>query len=125
QRPAPPASEIVARTASGGPIDLSEAPPEESGGMGTTASRRQARWGRTAIRVGAQVVAAAALGSWASDPSSRWYRRLDKPDFQPPPAAFPIVWSSLYGAIWAASTATIHRFERRGQTSRSRGFRRA
>lgn len=77
------------------------------------------------MRIGAKVVTTAALGSRATDPSSGWYHRLDKPAFQPPPAAFPIVWSSLYAAIWAASTSTIRRFEERGDVRAARRFERA
>jgi uncharacterized protein YbjT (DUF2867 family)/tryptophan-rich sensory protein len=54
------------------------------------------RWRRTLVRTGAVVAAAAVVGSALTDPRSRWYRRLDKPSWQPPPAAFPLVWTALY-----------------------------
>lgn len=43
-------------------------------------------------------VAAAGLGSvaTASGTRSSWYQQLEKPPFQPPSSAFPIVWSVLY-----------------------------
>ena len=31
--------------------------------------------------------------------TQRWYRRLKKPPFQPPRAAFPIAWTALYALI--------------------------
>jgi translocator protein len=32
-----------------------------------------------------------------------WYNALDKPPFTPPPAAFPVVWTSLYAVMaWSA-----------------------
>lgn len=65
------------------------------------------RWGRTAWGVGAGVIATAAIGSALSDPTSRWYKSLRKPAWQPPAQAFPIVWTTLYAAIWAASTSAI------------------
>ncbi|MFE4206890.1 TspO/MBR family protein [Streptomyces goshikiensis] len=52
------------------------------------------------------VAACAAIGGWAVDPDSRWYRSLRKPPWQPPPWAFGAVWTPLYGAIaWAAGRA--------------------
>lgn len=43
--------------------------------------------------------AAALVGSLGTDPGSRWYVALDKPRWQPPGYAFPIVWTPLYGLI--------------------------
>jgi len=59
-----------------------------------------------AVIVGA-VGATAALGAVATAPAveSRWYRRLDKPPWQPPDAAFGPVWSVLYALIAAAMLA--------------------
>jgi tryptophan-rich sensory protein len=42
----------------------------------------------------------------AVDPDTTWYRRLDKPAFQPPPWAFGVVWTPLYASIaWAGGHA--------------------
>ncbi|MGW1963561.1 TspO/MBR family protein [Streptomyces sp. NPDC001935] len=52
------------------------------------------------------VAAAAIAGSVAVDPDSAWYRRLEKPAFQPPPRAFAMVWTPLYASIaWAGGHA--------------------
>ncbi len=43
--------------------------------------------------------AAAVAGGAATDPDSDWYAGLDKPSWQPPGYAFPLVWTPLYGLI--------------------------
>lgn len=48
--------------------------------------------------------AAATAGSAATTTGSQWYQRLEKPPFQPPPAVFPVAWTTLYVDI-AATTA--------------------
>ncbi|NNM47499.1 tryptophan-rich sensory protein [Knoellia koreensis] len=62
------------------------------------------RWRRTLARTSAVVAAAAVAGSLLADPESRWYQRLSKPAWQPPKAAFPVVWTGLYAAT-ALTTA--------------------
>ena len=74
---------------------------------------------------GAAVAASAILGSLATQPGSHWYRRLDLPSWQPPAAAFPIVWTALYADIAATSAATVTELERRGRTDEARAYRRA
>ena len=59
----------------------------------------------------AAVAATAVTGSVAVDPDSRWYRKLRKPRFQPPPAAFGIVWTPLYGTIAWSSGRTLNRLD--------------
>lgn len=66
-----------------------------------------ARWGRVASRAGLAVAGSSVLGSVLTTPDSPWYRGLRKPPWQPPPEAFPIVWSTLYAAIWAAASSAI------------------
>ncbi len=43
--------------------------------------------------------AAAGVGSLGTDPASEWYESIEKPPWQPPPVAFPLVWTPLYAAI--------------------------
>lgn len=54
---------------------------------------------------GALTAVCAASGTIATDPKSRWFKALKKPDWQPPAQIFPVVWSALYTSI-AVSTAT-------------------
>jgi tryptophan-rich sensory protein len=42
---------------------------------------------------------AAVVGARGTRPDSAWYRALDKPSWQPPGAAFPLVWTPLYALI--------------------------
>jgi tryptophan-rich sensory protein len=58
--------------------------------------------------VTAAVTATAVTGSIATDPDSTWYRRLRKPSWQPPPAAFPAVWTPLYALLAVAGTRALN-----------------
>ncbi|WP_084039908.1 tryptophan-rich sensory protein [Mycobacterium avium] len=54
------------------------------------------------------VAAAAGAGSLAgakADP--RWYARLRQPAYQPPGAAFPLAWTTLYADIAATSRGAL------------------
>ena len=54
---------------------------------------------RTLLATSLASAATALVGGLGTDPQSRWYRSLDKPAWQPPPVAFPLVWTPLYGLI--------------------------
>jgi tryptophan-rich sensory protein len=69
------------------------------------------------------VAAAAGTGSIASPRHVlTWYSRLDKPPYQPPGAAFPVVWTALYGDIAATSAVAIDGFRRAGQHEKARRY---
>ena len=69
------------------------------------------------------VAAAAATGSVASAKGiSEWYERLRKPPYQPPNAAFPVAWTTLYGDIATTSAVAIDRFRVAGQHDKARRF---
>lgn len=70
---------------------------------------------------------AAALGALATRTAvqTTWYRRLKKPGFQPPSAAFPIVWNILYSDISAVSASTLDTLNDRGDSVQARAYTRA
>ncbi len=71
----------------------------------------------------AAVAAAAASGSIASAKGiPAWYSRLRKPPYQPPNAAFPVAWTTLYGDIAATSAVAIDRFRTTGQQDKARRY---
>ena len=61
----------------------------------------------TVVWPAAATVAAAAAGGLATDPDSRWYRQLRKPDWQPPAIAFPVVWTALYADLAVSSAVAL------------------
>jgi benzodiazapine receptor len=66
---------------------------------------------RTLAKTAAAVTAAAAAGTLGSAPGSDWYRSLEKPRWQPPPAAFPAVWTPLYALIALAGARALDRLD--------------
>lgn len=67
---------------------------------------------KTLLATGTAVAACAALGSVASrEVRSPWYARLAKPAIQPPPIAFPIVWTTLYADVAVTSARAIDALE--------------
>ena len=77
---------------------------------------------RNLLLSGGLVAAAAATGSVATKPDERWYRTLDKPSWQPPRVAFPIVWTGLYTTIAGASTAVLNELDRRGELGQAEQY---
>ena len=77
-------------------------------------------------RVSAAVATTAALGGLASqDVRTQWYADLDKPSFQPPDAAFPVAWTSLYTDIALTAGHALDRLERSGRAEEAAAYRRA
>jgi benzodiazapine receptor len=69
------------------------------------------------------VATAAGTGSIASPKRvPAWYSRLRKPSYQPPGAAFPVVWTTLYGDIAATSAVAIDRLRAAGQHDKARRY---
>ncbi|MGI8879063.1 MAG: TspO/MBR family protein [Jatrophihabitans sp.] len=81
---------------------------------------------RTYLATGAACAVTAAVGGVAGGGAdSRWYRRLDKPAFQPPPQIFPIVWTALYADIAACTAQALDRLAADGRTDEAAALRRA
>lgn len=64
---------------------------------------------RNLLSTSTTTVVAAVAGSLATASGVRtdWYEQLDKPDFQPPPEAFPIAWTLLYDDIALSSAGVL------------------
>jgi len=77
-------------------------------------------------KVAAAVAATAGAGSMASkDVNTPWYAALDKPPYQPPGAAFPIAWTTLYTDIALTAAHALDRLEAAGRTEEAAAYRRA
>ena len=67
--------------------------------------------------------AAAVVGSVASrEGVQNWYPTLRKPSFNPPNAAFPIAWTTLYADIAVTSASAINRFRADGDDAKARAY---
>ena len=82
-------------------------------------------WRRTVQRTAATVGAAAVIGSLLTTPRSRWYAALDKPAWQPPPVAFPAVWTALYAEVALLTAAASSVLAERGRHEEARDLERA
>ncbi len=69
-----------------------------------------------AIAIGG-VAACAVIGGLATKPDSAWDRSLDKPDWQPPAVAFPVVWSLLYTGIAASGATALNALDKEGDAA--------
>ncbi|AXO32931.1 TspO/MBR family protein [Micromonospora chalcea] len=78
----------------------------------------------TLVKTAAAVTATAAAGAAATSTgtSTRWYRHLRKPAWQPPSAAFPLVWTPLYGLIALAGARALDRSEGPERAAFARGY---
>ena len=88
---------------------------------------RQTKRDRRRIAIGtvAAVSACAAVGSVLTDPENSWYKSLRKPDWQPPAAAFPIVWTALYAEIAYVSYKVLSDAHARKDTAEFKSYSRA
>ncbi|MFI6132696.1 TspO/MBR family protein [Micromonospora sp. NPDC051141] len=73
-------------------------------------------------KTAAGVAATAVVGAVATTPAASWYRSLRKPVWQPPPAAFPAVWTPLYALIAVAAARVLDRTSGDDRTRFRRSF---
>lgn len=83
------------------------------------------RWARTLARTSAAVGAAALAGSLLTTPDSTWYQRLHKPVWQPPTAAFPLVWTALYATTAVSAARASAELAESNELRRSRTLERS
>ena len=89
-------------------------------------SRLRTRRGlRNLVLTGGASSASAVLGWVATTPDSDWYLRLDKPPWQPPAIAFPLVWTPLYADIAVTGAAALTALEEEGRTAEAGALRRS
>ncbi len=96
--------------------------------MTRTSPWRKLRTGRglrNLALTGTAATASAALGGIATTPDSGWYAAAEKPPWQPPPIAFPLVWTPLYADIAAVTAAAITALEGEGRNDEVADLRRA
>ncbi|WP_193612258.1 TspO/MBR family protein [Nocardioides lijunqiniae] len=70
---------------------------------------------RNLAATAAAAVASAGLGAAATAPDTRWYRGLEKPPWDPPSIAFPLVWTPLYADIAVTTAAALTVLEQEGR----------
>ncbi len=88
-------------------------------------SLRTRRGLRNLAGTGAAAAASSALGAVATSPESDWYESLAKPAWQPPPLAFPLVWTPLYADIAATTAAALTALAEQGRSDEAAALRRA
>lgn len=79
----------------------------------------------TLAKTSAVTAVTAVAGSIATTPSARWYQDLDLPRWQPPPVAFPVVWTALFADIAATSAEVITRLKEDDRHHESQAIHRA
>lgn len=86
---------------------------------------RTARGLRNLALTATAASASAAVGALATTPESGWYADLEKPSWQPPKIAFPLVWTPLYADIAVVSAAVLTTLEGEGRNDEAAAFRKA
>lgn len=80
---------------------------------------------RTLALTGLAAGTSAGLGAAATTPDTRWYRKLEKPPWDPPAVAFPLVWTPLYVDIAVTTAAALTVLEQEGRRDEAAALRRA
>lgn len=75
---------------------------------------------RAFLGTSAAVGATAVVGTVGTDVASSWYRRLDKPPWQPPGPVFGGVWTVLYVLLALTGGRALTAIDRHGPGARQR-----
>jgi tryptophan-rich sensory protein len=74
---------------------------------------------------GLATAVSAGVGAAATTPDEGWYAAAEKPPWQPPAIAFPLVWTPLYADIAVTSAAALTRLDDQGRSEEAAALRRA
>lgn len=86
---------------------------------------RTTRGLRNLALTGLASAASATAGAAATTPDAGWYADADKPSWQPPPVAFPLVWTPLYADIALVTAAALTTLEGEGRNDEVADLRRS
>ena len=64
-------------------------------------------WWRRLAFTGTATAVSAGLGVLATTPETDWYAALDKPSWDPPTLAYPLVWTPLYADLAVTSALAL------------------
>ena len=90
--------------------------------LGALLSRRGLR--RLAA-TGLATTASAGIGAVATTPDEGWYAAAEKPPWQPPAIAFPLVWTPLYADLAVTTAAALTRLADEGRLDEAAALRRS
>lgn len=86
---------------------------------------RTGRGLRNLALTGAAAFTSAGVGAAATTPDTGWYAALEKPPWDPPPIAYPLVWTPLYADIAVVTAAALTTLEGEGRNDEAAELRRA
>ncbi len=92
---------------------------------GALGSLGHARGWRNLAATAAAVTLTANIGARATTPERGWYDALEKPPWQPPPIAFPLVWTPLYADLAVVTAAALTTLEGEGRNDEVSDLRRS
>lgn len=93
--------------------------------MSAWSTLRTRRGLRTLAVTGGAAFASAGLGAVATTPDADWYERLEKPPWDPPTIAYPLVWTPLYADLAVTGAAALTILEQAGRHDDASALRRA
>ncbi len=80
---------------------------------------------RNLALTGAASFTSAGVGAAATTPDADWYDALEKPPWDPPPIAYPLVWTPLYADLAVVTAAALTTLEGEGRNDEAADLRRA